>query len=89
MHEGVRREVVEVESVEEHEAPNEGMEREAQSSDEVRNENHPLAWFGGGDHLALLWGAMEDVGGEVAGVLEIPDVLVCDRGCFPLAAGHG
>ena len=66
--------------------PDEGVEREAQPTDEVGDEHHPLAWLGHGDDLALLRSSVNDVGWKVVGALQIFDVLVGDDGGLPLAS---
>ena len=87
MHKGVRGEIVKIQPVEEHQPPDKGVEREAESSNEVGDENHPLALPRRGDDLALFWSAVSNIGGKVTHVLQLLDGALYDDGGLPLALG--
>ena len=50
----VRRQIVEIQAVVEHEPPDKWVEWEAQSTEEMGEEHHPLMGPGGGDELPLI-----------------------------------
>ena len=56
-----------IQAVIKHEHPDEGMERESQSAEEIGEEYYPLMGPGGGDELPLIWEPVRDVVGHVSG----------------------
>ena len=50
----VRGQIMEIQALIKHEPPDEGMERESQSAEEMGEECHPLMRLGGGDELSLI-----------------------------------
>ena len=58
---------MEIQAVIEHEPPDEWMERESQSAEEMGEEYYPLMGPGGGDELSLIWEPVRDVVGQVSG----------------------
>ena len=74
----VRGQIVEIQAVIEHEPPDEGMERESQSAEEMGEEYHPLMGPGGGDELPLIWEPVLDVVGQVSGSPQFLDVYLRD-----------
>ena len=62
----VRGQIVEIQSVIEHEPPDEWMERESQSTEEMGEEHYPLMGPRGGDKLPLIWEPVRDVFGQVS-----------------------
>ena len=87
----VRGQIVEIQAVIKHEPPDEGMERESQSVEEMGEEYNPLMGPGGGDELPLIWEPVRDVVGQVSGSPQFLDVSLCDGGDHPPAShsGHG
>ena len=51
----VRGQIVEIQAVVEHEPPDEWVERESQSVEEMGKEHYPLMGPGGGGELPLIW----------------------------------
>ena len=63
----VRGQIIEIQAVIKHEPPNEGMERESQSAEEMGEEYHPLMGLWGGDELSLIWEPVRDIVVQVSG----------------------
>ena len=63
----VRRQIMEIQAVLEHEPPDKGVKWKAQSAEEVGKKNDPLMGPGGGDELSLVGQPMRNVAGQVAG----------------------
>ena len=72
--------IMEVQAVVIHEPPDEGVEWEAQSAEEVGEEYDPLTRPGGGDELPLVGQPVRDVAGEVSSVAQLFDVLLLNGG---------
>ena len=87
----VRGQIVEIQAVLEHEPPDEWVERESQSAEEMGKEHYPLVGPGGGDELPLIWEPTRDVVGQVSGSPQLLDVSLRDGGDHPPASrsGHG
>ena len=52
--------IMEIQAVVEHEPPDEWVERESQSAEEMGKEHYPLMGPGGGDKLPLIWEPVRD-----------------------------
>ena len=63
----IRGQIMEIQAVVEHEPPDEWVERESQSAEEMGEEYYPLMGPGGGDELPLVWEPVCDVLGQVSG----------------------
>ena len=63
-----------------------GVEWEAQSTEEMVKEYHPLMGPGGGDELPLIWEPVRDVVGQVSGLPQLFDVPRRDGGGHPPAS---
>src|SRR3954470_6479436 len=87
----VRGQIVEIQAVVEHEPPDKWVEREAQSSEEMAEEHHPLMGPRGGDELPLIWEPVRDVVRQISGFPQLFDVALRDGGDHPPASrsGHG
>ena len=85
----VRGQIVEIHAVIEHDPPNEGMERESQSAEEMGEKYDPLMGPRGGDELPLIWEPVRDVVGQVSGSPQFLDVSLRDEGDHPLASRSG
>ena len=87
----VRRQIMEIQAVVEHEPPDKGVKWKAQSVEEVGKENDPLMGPGGGDELPLVGQPVGDVAGEVSGAAQFGDVLLLNGGGQPFTSrsGHG
>ena len=64
----VRRQIVEIQAVVEHEPPDERVQWKAQSAEEVGKEDDPLMGPGGRKELPLVGEPMRDVAGQVSGL---------------------
>src|SRR3954468_21934396 len=73
----------------EHEPPYKGMERKAQSAEEMREENHPLLRPRGGKELPRLREPVRDVVGQISGLPKLFDLSLRDGGSHPLASCSG
>ena len=76
----VRRQIVEIQAVVEHEPPDKGMKWKAQSAEEVGKEDNPLVRPRGRDELPLVGQPMRDIAGKVSGDAQLGDVLLLDDG---------
>ena len=85
----VQRQIVEIQAVIKHEPPDEGMERESQSVEEMGEEYYTLMGPGGGDERPLIWETVRDVVGQESGSPQFLDVYLRDGGDHPLASRSG
>ena len=85
----VRRQIMEIQAVVEHEPPDKGVKWKAQSAEEVGEKYDPLMGPGGGDELPLVGQPVRDVAGQVAGAAQSFDVLLRNGGGHPLASRSG
>ena len=87
----IRGQIVEIQAIVEHEPPEKWVEREAQSTEEMGEEHHPLMGPRGGDELPLFGKLVRDVVRQVSGLPQLFDVSLHDGGDHPLASrsGHG
>ena len=65
------------------------MEWEAQSAEEMGEENHPLMGPGCGDELSLVGEPVHNVAGQVSGAAQLGDVLLLNGGGQPFASRSG
>ena len=84
----VRRQIMEIQAVVEHEPPDKGVKWKAQSAEEVGKKNNPLMGPGG-DELPLVGQPVRDVTGEVSGATQLFDVLLLNGGGQPFASRSG
>ena len=77
---------MEIQAVIKHEPPDEGMERESQSAEEMGEEHYPLMGPGGGDELPFIWEPVRDVVGQVSGFPQLLDLPLRNGGDHPLAS---
>ena len=82
---------MEIQAIIKHEPPDEGMERESQSAEEMGEEYHPLMGLWAGDELSLIWEPVRDIIVQVSVSPQFLDVSLRDGGDHPLASrsGHG
>ena len=82
---------MEIQAIVEHEPPDKWLEREAQSTEEMGEEHHPLMGPRGGDELPLFGKPVRDVVRQVSGLPQLFDMSLRDGGDHPLASrsGHG
>ena len=85
----VRRQIMEIQAVVEHEPPDEGMKWEAQSMEEIGKKHYPLMGPGGGEELSLVGELMRDVARQVSSVAQLLDLPLRDGGGHPLASRSG
>ena len=83
--------IVKIQAIVEHAPPDEWVERESQSVEEMGKEHYPLIGSGGGDELPFVWEPVRDVVGQVSGSPRLLDVSLRDGGDHPPASrsGHG
>ena len=78
-----------IQPIVEHEPPHEGVEGEAQASEEVGNEHNTLIGLWRGDNLPWSRKPVLDIGGQVSDLPKLSNVLLLDRGGHPLALRVG
>ena len=66
--------------------PDEWVERESRSAEEMGKEHYPLMGPGGGDELPLFWEPVRDDVGQVSGSPQLLDVSLRDGGGHPPAS---
>ena len=76
---GVWSQIVEIQPVVEHETPHEGVEGEAQASEEVRNEHDALIGLRHGDILPWSGKPVLDISGQVSDLPKLSNILLLDR----------